>query len=189
MAMGVTPTAAATRRIVTASAPSRSSSRRAAAAILDAVERAVTYTAYTILVYGVYSENHYLKGGYLRCVTHESETDPPHKFWRLGYRIPAGCYTFDPMYARKLQVAVLIDGERRPCPLEWLDSFCMRNFTGSAEFDDTLPLGDGKLEASLRVDPAQFAASFAEWINQRGKAAGKKVQVEIHEEYVPPRNP
>jgi hypothetical protein len=96
---------------------------------------------------------------------------------------------FDRMYARKLQVAVLIDGERRPCPLEWLDSFCMRNFTGSAEFDDTLPTGEGRLEASLRVDPAQFAASFAEWINQRGKAAGKEVQVEIHEEYVPPRNP
>jgi len=93
------------------------------------------------------------------------------------------------MYARKLQVAVVIDGERRPCPLEWLDAFCMRNFTGSAEFDDTLPVAEGKLEASLRVEPAQFAASFEEWLSQRGKAGAKKVRVEVHEEYVPVRDP
>jgi len=93
------------------------------------------------------------------------------------------------MYARKLQVAVVADGERRPCPLEWLDSFCMRNFTGAAQFDDTLPTGEGRMEASLRVDPAQFATSFAEWINKTGKAGGEKVQVEIHEEYVPQKNP
>ena len=64
----------------------------------------------------------------------------------------------------------------------------MRNFTGSAEFDDTLPTGEGQLEASLRVDPAQFASSFADWINKTGKAGGKKVQMEIHEEYVPQKN-
>jgi hypothetical protein len=81
------------------------------------------------------------------------------------------------MYARKLQVAVVIEGLRRPCPLEWLDAFCMRNFTGAAEFDDTLPLADGQLEASLRVDPARFAAAFADWLTQRGKASGKKVEV------------
>lgn len=85
------------------------------------------------------------------------------------------------MYARKLQVAVVIEGQRRPCPLEWLDAFCMRNFTGAAEFDDTLPIADGQLEASLRVEPARFAAALAEWLTQRGKANGKKVEVIVKE--------
>jgi len=85
------------------------------------------------------------------------------------------------VYARKLQVDVLIDGQRRPCPLDWLDAFCMRNFTGAAEFDDTLPTADGQLEASLRVDPARFAAAFGQWLTQRGKANGKKVEVIVEE--------
>lgn len=85
------------------------------------------------------------------------------------------------MYARKLQVAVVIEGQRRPCPLDWLDAFCMRNFTGAAEFDDTLPTGEGQLEASLRVEPARFAAAFADWLTQRGKAGGKKVEVIVEE--------
>ncbi len=85
------------------------------------------------------------------------------------------------MYARKLQVDVVLAGERRACPLEWLDSFCMRNFTGSAEFDDTLPTGEGRLEASLRVDPSRLAAVFGEWLTKRGKGDGRPVQVEIRE--------
>jgi hypothetical protein len=85
------------------------------------------------------------------------------------------------MYARRLQVDVLIEGQRRPCPLEWLDAFCMRNFTGAAEFDDTLPIAEGLLEASLRVDLARFAAAFADWLTQRGKANGKKVEVFVEE--------
>ena len=83
------------------------------------------------------------------------------------------------MYAQKLKVEVVIEGQRKPCPLEWLDAFCMRNFTGSAEFDDTLPTGEGAIEASLRVHPARFAAAFGEWLTQRGKAGGKIVVVEV----------
>ncbi len=85
------------------------------------------------------------------------------------------------MYARKLQVDVLIAGKRRPCPLEWLDSFCMRNFTGSAEFDDTLPTGEGRLEASLAVEPSHLAAALGEWLTKRGKGNGQPVVVEIRE--------
>lgn len=85
------------------------------------------------------------------------------------------------MYARKLKVDVIVEGEQRPCPLEWLDAFCMRNFTGAAEFDDTLPTGEGALEASLRVEPARFAAAFGEWLTKCGKADGKKVEVAIEE--------
>src|SRR6202162_5273948 len=63
------------------------------------------------------------------------------------------CYTRRGMFARKLKVEVLVDGQRRPAPLDWLDSFCMRNFTASAEFDDTLTTGEGTLEAGFGVDP------------------------------------
>ena len=83
------------------------------------------------------------------------------------------------MYARKLKVEAIVGGERRPCPLEWLDAFCMRNFTGAAEFDDTLPTGEGAMEASLRVDPQRLAAAMSEWLTKRGKGNGKTVQVVI----------
>ena len=85
------------------------------------------------------------------------------------------------MYARKLRVEVVIAGARHPCPLDWLDSFAMRNFTGAAEFDDTLPVGEGMMEASFRVEPARLASALGEWLTQRGKGNGQPVQVEIRE--------
>lgn len=85
------------------------------------------------------------------------------------------------MYARKLKVDVIIGGERRPCPLEWLDSFCMRNFTGAAEFDDTLPTGEGTIEASRYVVPARLATALGEFLTKRGKGEGKEVVVEVTE--------
>lgn len=83
------------------------------------------------------------------------------------------------MYAQKFHVDVLIRGERKPCPLEWLDQFCMRNFTNSADFDDTLPVADGLVEASFRLRPERFAEGLAEWLTQRGKGSGSPVQVEV----------
>ncbi|MGH9716327.1 MAG: hypothetical protein ACRD4R_06340 [Candidatus Acidiferrales bacterium] len=74
-----------------------------------------------------------------------------------------------------------VGAERTPVPLDWLDSFCMRNFTGSAEFDDTLPTGEGQMEAGLRVDPARLAAAMGEWFTKRGKGNGHPVAVEIVE--------
>jgi hypothetical protein len=85
------------------------------------------------------------------------------------------------MYARKLQADIVIGGERRPAPVDWLDSFCMRNFTGSAEFDDTLPMADGRLEAGLRVQPERLAAAMSEWFTKRGKGNGLPVTVELRE--------
>ena len=55
----------------------------------------------------------------------------------------------------------------------------MRNFTGSAEFDDTLPVAEGEIEAGLRVDPTRLAKAFSAWLTQRGKGQGQPVQVEI----------
>ena len=83
------------------------------------------------------------------------------------------------MYAQKFNVNLLIHGETRPCPLDWLDQFCMRNFTNSADFDDTLPVGDGKIEASFRLTPDRFAEGFAAWLNQRGKGEGHPVTVQV----------
>lgn len=67
-------------------------------------------------------------------------------------------------------------------PLDWLDSFCMRNFTGSAEFDDTLSTGEGRLEVGLSVDAARLAAAMSEWFTKRGKGGGAAVIVELREE-------
>jgi hypothetical protein len=89
------------------------------------------------------------------------------------------------MYARKLRAEIVIGSERRACPLDWLDNFCMRNFTGSAEFDDTLPTAEGKLEAGLRVDPARLASAMGEWFTKRGKGNGQTVKVEIREDENP----
>jgi hypothetical protein len=83
------------------------------------------------------------------------------------------------MYAQKFSVYIVIDGKRKACPLEWLDQFCMRNFTNAAEFDDTLPVGDGKVEASLRLTPERFAEGLSAWLTQRGKGEGRPVQVEV----------
>jgi hypothetical protein len=87
------------------------------------------------------------------------------------------------MYVRKLQADLVIGKERRPAPLEWLDSFCMRNFTGSAEFDDTLPTAEGRLEAGLAVDPQRLAQAMSEWFTKRGKGNGQPVTIELREAY------
>ena len=89
-----------------------------------------------------------------------------------------GCYD-ERVYAQKFRVELLIRGKRQACPLEWLDQFCMRNFTNAAEFDDTLPVGEGRVQASFRVTPERFAESLGAWLTQRGKGEGQSVQVEV----------
>jgi len=83
------------------------------------------------------------------------------------------------MYAQKFSVEVIIRGNKKPCPLDWLDQFCMRNFTNSADFDDTLPVADGCIEASYRLTPERFAEGLAAWLTQRGKGEGHPVLVEV----------
>jgi len=78
------------------------------------------------------------------------------------------------MYAQKFNVNVIIRGETRACPLEWLDQFCMRNFTNSVDFDDTLPVAAGKVEASYRLTAERFAegSGVAHAARQRRRPAG-----------------
>ncbi len=83
------------------------------------------------------------------------------------------------MYAQKFAVDVVIQGSKKPCPLDWLDQFAMRNFTTSADFDDTLPVADGRIEASYRLTPERFAEGLADWLTQRGKGEGQPVLVEV----------
>jgi hypothetical protein len=85
----------------------------------------------------------------------------------------------DFVFARKLRVEVVIGADRRPCPLDWLDNFCMRNFTGQAEFDDTLPVADGLLKAGFRAHPERLAEAMSAWFTQRGKGQGQPVRIEI----------
>lgn len=85
------------------------------------------------------------------------------------------------MFARRFQVQVKIGETQQPCPLEWLDRFAMRNFTGAAEFDDTLPVAEGILEVGYRVNPDRLAAALGEWLTQRGMGGGQPVQVELRE--------
>jgi hypothetical protein len=83
------------------------------------------------------------------------------------------------VYAKKLCVDIVLGAERHPCPLDWLDNFCMRNFTGEAEFDDTLPVAEGLLEAGFRVQPERLAEAMSAWFTQRGKGQGQPVRVQI----------
>jgi hypothetical protein len=57
----------------------------------------------------------------------------------------------------------------------------MRNFTGDAEFDDTLPTGEGTIEAGFRVSDIQLAEAMAAWFTKRGKGGGQPVRVVIRE--------
>lgn len=76
----------------------------------------------------------------------------------------------------------MIRGEIRACPMDWLDQFCMRNFTNSADFDDTLPVADGVVEASFRLTSERFAEGLGAWLTQRGKGDGRPVAVRVTRE-------
>ncbi len=55
------------------------------------------------------------------------------------------------MFSRKIRVEFTEGSQRHPCPLKWLDSFSMRNFTNDPIFDDTLPVADGQMEIGRNV--------------------------------------
>jgi hypothetical protein len=85
------------------------------------------------------------------------------------------------MFARKLSVRwVDAAGERRPCPLKWIDNFAMRNFTNDAIFDDTLPVADGLMEAGHRVPLDRLQLAVEDWFRRKGYI-GAKDHVEVEE--------
>jgi hypothetical protein len=82
------------------------------------------------------------------------------------------------MFARRIKVEVLEPGEPRPCPLEWLDSFSMRSFTGRSAFDDTLPAGSGELEAGFRIDLQDLQADMEDWLSRKF-GSGRQVKLRL----------
>ncbi len=71
------------------------------------------------------------------------------------------------MFARKIRVEILEPQGPRACPLAWLDSYCMRSFTGRSAFDETLPVADGQLEVSFRVDLEALQTDLENWVTKK----------------------
>ena len=72
------------------------------------------------------------------------------------------------MFSRKLRVEYEAGGQRLPCPMKWLDSFAMRNFTNAPAFDDTLPVADGLLEIGARVPLQELKSAMEDWFRRKG---------------------
>jgi hypothetical protein len=90
------------------------------------------------------------------------------------------------MFARRIQVEVLGPEGPRPCPVAWLDSFCMRSFTGRSAFDETLPVADGQLEVSFRVDLEALRTDMEDWLTRK---FGQGQAVKLHFTPSPTPNP
>jgi hypothetical protein len=71
------------------------------------------------------------------------------------------------MFSRQIRVEYEEDGRRQPCPMKWLDSFSMRNFTNASIFDDTLPLADGRMEVGARVPLDELKAAMEDWFRRK----------------------
>ena len=72
------------------------------------------------------------------------------------------------MFARKIRVEYEEGGTRHPCPLKWLDSFSMRNFTNASIFDDTLPVSDGLMEIGSAVPADELKNAMEDWFRRKG---------------------
>ena len=71
------------------------------------------------------------------------------------------------MFARKVRIEYERDGQRLPCPLKWLDSFSMRNFTNASVFDDTIPVADGQLEIGTNVPLEPLRQAMEDWFRRK----------------------
>jgi hypothetical protein len=71
------------------------------------------------------------------------------------------------MFARKIRVEYEDNGQRRPCPMKWLDNFSMRSFTNATVFDDTLPVADGLMEIGTNVPLDQLKEAMEDWFKRK----------------------
>jgi len=71
------------------------------------------------------------------------------------------------MFARRIRVEYEQNGRRVPCPMKWLDSFSMRNFTNATVFDDTLPVADGVMEVGTNVPLPELKAAMQDWFRRK----------------------
>ena len=73
------------------------------------------------------------------------------------------------MFMRRISIQRIdAEGARHACPIAWIDNFAMRNFTNDAVFDDTLPTGDGLLEAGNRVPLDRLQPAMEDWFRRKG---------------------
>lgn len=77
------------------------------------------------------------------------------------------CVLIKDMFARKIRVEYEREGAMLPCPLKWLDSFSMRNFTNATVFDDTLPVSDGRMEIGSAVPLDQLKEAMDDWFRRK----------------------
>ena len=85
------------------------------------------------------------------------------------------------MFARTVRIERIdSEGIAHLCPIHWIDSFSMRNFTNDAIFDDTLPVVDSILEAGYRVPLDRLQASMQDWF-RRKNYIGPEEQLRISE--------
>ena len=84
------------------------------------------------------------------------------------------------MFARKILVVYEENEERLPCPLKWLDSFSMRNFTNASVFDDTLPVDNGRMEVGSKVPLYQLRDAMEDWFRRKGYL-GKESKLSLAE--------
>jgi hypothetical protein len=84
------------------------------------------------------------------------------------------------MFARKVRVEYLENGQRHLCPLKWLDSFSMRNFTNATVFDNTLPVADGRMEVGTAVPLDQLRVAMEDWFRRKNYLA-KDINLEVIE--------
>jgi hypothetical protein len=71
------------------------------------------------------------------------------------------------MFARRVRVEYEDNGNRLPCPIKWLDSFSMRNFTNASVFDDTLPVSDGLMEIGANVPLKELSEAMEDWFRRK----------------------
>ena len=93
------------------------------------------------------------------------------------------------MFARKIRVEHQDKNQRRPCPLKWLDSFSMRNFTNASIFDDTLPTADGFLEVGSRVPVDQLRDAMEDWFRRKTYLPREASLVLTEEKHDPDASP
>jgi len=73
------------------------------------------------------------------------------------------------MFARRISIQRIdAQGVGHPCPIRQIDNFAMRNFTNDPVFDDTLPVGDGLLEAGHRVPLERLQPAMEDWFRRKG---------------------
>jgi hypothetical protein len=84
------------------------------------------------------------------------------------------------MFARRIRVEYEENGRRVSCPLKWLDSFSMRNFTNATVFDNTLPVADGVMEIGTHVPVDELRSAMEDWF-QRKNYLAKSVNLVLTE--------